>query len=922
MMEDLRPYIVAGVMTKNEPIYIKYSLGSVYDYVDKILVVIDNITDEMRNVLKEIDPKNKIEILEITWKRDASYARNVYLDYIKENIYSNHPNLYYFRIDSDEIYYDYQVSNIKKIISENPEANGFRFNFYTFIRDHETLSSAQSEETRVCLFKYFPDIRYVGVIHEMPVRTLPPRMVPVYTYNLQNQDNDDKILGIKKLEGFWYCHFAWCNKERSYLKAVDFTKTYVNQGKETEERLNSITKDESSWWWKELPAGKKFEGDYPEIFEKLGYFEDQKRKNVKLSAFTIIKNAVKFDYPLIESIKSVLPIVDEYVINAGIPDEDGTIDLLKREFANEKKVKIFTSIWEGKEQGIKFFTSQTNKAKDACKNEWCLYVQADEVYHEGDYNKIKQLINKYDDNPEIAGFSFNFLHLYGNYHTISDGAYKKEFRLIRKNRVISVGDAYTFGLKESGIPLVNFGNMYIPSDVRVFHYGWVRQAEKMLLKVKSSDAFAHNEKEWQEMHKNDDKIHTDGKYKYSKQGMIQYNGIHPFIMKDRINTWNKENPITEENDMSLGVRIIGPAFDTSGIAQVCRETCLAFYDIGVSVHLVDIPDFNPVKADIQPERLNKLKQMQANKLDKYVTIHMYPVERINQIDMNAKANIVWINYETDRIPYVWSLILNQPAISDVVVPTEFNKMTFSKGGVNKDKISVAPFGVDTERYTPNGAKLEFLKEDEAFNFGFVSTFKNCKGYDVLFSAFFEEFKNEPKAKLVLKTDLNTGDFEKEKQYIINVIRSFKKDSKAEIIYIAENYSEEKMEALYRSLDCFVLPSRGEGWGLGYLQSMASGVVPIATNCSAQRSYLNSDNALLVDAPQVKINSIEWLLNARFQQEHFWWEPNLDQLRKQMRYAFENKDKLNKMGEQSRKDSLKYDWKESVTKILPILKKYE
>ena len=328
MMEDLRPYIVAGVMTKNEPIYIKYSLGSVYDYVDKILVVIDNITDEMRNVLKEIDPKNKIEILEITWKRDASYARNVYLDYIKENIYSNHPNLYYFRIDSDEIYYDYQVSNIKKIISENPEANGFRFNFYTFIRDHETLSSAQSEETRVCLFKYFPDIRYVGVIHEMPVRTLPPRMVPVYTYNLQNQDNDDKILGIKKLEGFWYCHFAWCNKERSYLKAVDFTKTYVNQGKETEERLNSITKDESSWWWKELPAGKKFEGDYPEIFEKLGYFEDQKRKNVKLSAFTIIKNAVKFDYPLIESIKSVLPIVDEYVINAGIPDLEEDLSVL------------------------------------------------------------------------------------------------------------------------------------------------------------------------------------------------------------------------------------------------------------------------------------------------------------------------------------------------------------------------------------------------------------------------------------------------------------------------------------------------------------------------------------------------------------------------------------------------------------------
>ena len=43
---------------------------------------------------------------------------------------------------------------------------------------------------------------------------------------------------------------------------------------------------------------------------------------MKISGFTFIRNGNKFDFPYIESIKSILPLVDELVIAVG-DSEDG-----------------------------------------------------------------------------------------------------------------------------------------------------------------------------------------------------------------------------------------------------------------------------------------------------------------------------------------------------------------------------------------------------------------------------------------------------------------------------------------------------------------------------------------------------------------------------------------------------------------------
>lgn len=370
----------------------------------------------------------------------------------------------------------------------------------------------------------------------------------------------------------------------------------------------------------------------------------------------------------------------------------------------------------------------------------------------------------------------------------------------------------------------------------------------------------------------------------------------------------------------IDVKLFGPTYDVSGISQCVREIALALYDNGVNVGIVDMPDFSPVKTDVGPEAAQKLNIMQRNKLfNPFVTIHFYPLDRFKgQLDKDAIANIFWSMYETDRIPYYWKLLLNKNEISEVWVPSEFNKESYIKSKVDKDKISVVNLGVNLDKYNPKNQHLP-IKEPNSFYFSYISELKWCKGYEVLLKAFYEEFRTEPKAKLLFKCS-STNDQNHVKQ-LVQLIGSYKNGSQAEVILLPNPQTEEWMTRLYKTADCFVLPSRGEGWGLGIIQSMASGVPVITTDCSAQKTFANSKNSLMIDAALEKIGNIEWLMQVPVQNEHWWYEPNFPQLKKQMRYAFENKKKMTELGETARKDAEKFGWFNTAIQIVENLEKY-
>ena len=68
-------------------------------------------------------------------------------------------------------------------------------------------------------------------------------------------------------------------------------------------------------------------------------------------------------------------------------------------------------------------------------------------------------------------------------------------------------------------------------------------------------------------------------------------------------------------------------------------------------------------------------------------------------------------------------------------------------------------------------------------------------------------------------------------------------------------------SLMNESNAFVLPSRGETFGVAYIEAMAMGLPVIATPCGGPEHFVNSDNGLLVD-----IDNVEQLTKAMRQME--------------------------------------------------------
>lgn len=201
---------------------------------------------------------------------------------------------------------------------------------------------------------------------------------------------------------------------------------------------------------------------------------------MKISGFTIARNAVLYDYPVVEAITSILPIVDEMIVLVG-KSEDNTEDLIRS--IQSDKVKIHHSIWdENLKKGGVVLAIETDKAFQLISKEsdWAFYIQADEVIHEKYHDVIRKTAELYKDDKNVEGLLFNYLHFYGTYDYVADSRkwYHKEVRVIRNDKGIhAYRDAQGF---RRGAKKINVK----PVDATVYHYGWVKNPRKMKEKLK------------------------------------------------------------------------------------------------------------------------------------------------------------------------------------------------------------------------------------------------------------------------------------------------------------------------------------------------------------------------------------------------------------------------------------------------------
>ncbi len=264
---------------------------------------------------------------------------------------------------------------------------------------------------------------------------------------------------------------------------------------------------------------------------------------MKLSGFTMARNADLLYYPIAESIASALPIVDEFVVALGKGDEaDRSRE--KIEALSSPKITIIDTEWDtiafpnGTEHA-----HQTDIAKEACSGDWLLYLQADEVIHEEDHSSILSRCSELLGDDEVEGLLFNYLHFWGDYQHVhrSHGWYRREIRIVRNDPEIhSWESAQSFRRipefdGRSYRQQVGTQKLHVAQlDARIFHYGWVRPPEFMLRKQRAFDTNHHGREEAERRHGTDNGAHA-----YGPLGRIPlYDGSHPEVMQERIEAFD------------------------------------------------------------------------------------------------------------------------------------------------------------------------------------------------------------------------------------------------------------------------------------------------------------------------------------------------------------------------------------------------
>lgn len=267
-----------------------------------------------------------------------------------------------------------------------------------------------------------------------------------------------------------------------------------------------------------------------------------------VSGFTIVRNAIKYDYPVVASICSILEICDEVVVLVG-NSEDDTLNLIKG--IGSDRIKIHHSIWDDTlRDGGKVLAVETDKAFKLVnkKADWCFYLQADEVVNDAYKTEIKKAMQTHLCDELVEGLLFRYVHFFGNFNYVANSRnfYRREIRIVRNlPNIHSYKDAQGFRIKGEKLKVKEI-------NAEIFHYGWVRHPEVMKKKIKDFHQLWHSD-EWiaaQEKAINE--------FDYSEiDSIIPFEGSHPPCIIKRVEEKNWDfHPPKQMEEKSLKDKVL------------------------------------------------------------------------------------------------------------------------------------------------------------------------------------------------------------------------------------------------------------------------------------------------------------------------------------------------------------------------------
>lgn len=239
---------------------------------------------------------------------------------------------------------------------------------------------------------------------------------------------------------------------------------------------------------------------------------------MKVSGFTFIRNGTLLGYPYLESIRSILPLCDEFVVAVGTGDDD-TLERIRA--IGSDKLLILETRWNERMQDRGFvYAQQKMIANYCCSGDWAFYLEGDEVLHEDDLPAIRASMERHLPNPRVEALVFDYHHFFGSphYRAISPGWYRRAPRIIR-NTIRNWSPDGLFFVVMDGNKRGRYPRAAL-ADAPIYHYGHVRRIEAMREKNKRVGQY------WGHDHP------LFNGYRIDPRALAPFVGTHPRIVQD------------------------------------------------------------------------------------------------------------------------------------------------------------------------------------------------------------------------------------------------------------------------------------------------------------------------------------------------------------------------------------------------------
>lgn len=371
----------------------------------------------------------------------------------------------------------------------------------------------------------------------------------------------------------------------------------------------------------------------------------------------------------------------------------------------------------------------------------------------------------------------------------------------------------------------------------------------------------------------------------------------------------------------LPVRWRAFVYDVIGFAEEARNMVLRLDENKFQIKITAVGSQNDIMGILDDATRTKLDElMLREELPNPVNIDWVPNNYIEK-HQKAVANIARTMFETDRLPQDRVEICNY--MDEIWVPAQFNVNTFAEAGVKPEKLFIIPNGVDPAKYSLNTDRMDWPQKKE-FNFLSVFEWTDRKGWDILLKAYFLEFKKNEDVALVLKVNVpgftSIETINRQTQECIHSL-GLSPEQVPRLLFIFNRfYPTQELIALYKSCNAFVLPSRGEGWGLPYMEAMACGLPTIGTRWSGQLEFMDDENSYLINTEGLE--EIPETTDIPEFRGHRWPKPSIEHTRVLMREVYENRDKAREKGRKARQEVLeKWSWRSAAEKVEQRLEKY-